>query len=219
MENDTENSARIANKYMHKLHPWHGLSLGPKAPEIVNCYIEIVPTDTVKYELDKESGLLKVDRPQKYSSLCPMLYGMLPRTYAGDRVAEYCMKKTGISNLVGDGDPLDICVLTENTIVRGDVILNAIPIGGFRLLDRGQVDDKIIGVMVDDLVFGDMLTMDRIPPALIQRLRHYFMTYKSGPDATTSHVEIAAIYDKQEAQEIINLGCADYRELMLSGTL
>jgi inorganic pyrophosphatase len=199
---------------MHKLHPWHGLSLGKKAPEQVHCYIEMVPTDTVKYELDKESGLLKVDRPQKYSSLCPMLYGLLPRTYAGERVAEFCRRKTGLSGLVGDGDPLDICVLTENTIVRGDVIVQAIPIGGFRLLDRGQVDDKIIGVMVDDLVFGGMHTLDLVPRTLIQRLRHYFMTYKDDPDATQSQVNIAAIYGREEALEIIQLGCQDYREYM-----
>ena len=71
------------------------LSLGENAPEIVNCYIEMVPTDTVKYELDKATGILKVDRPQKFSSLCPSLYGLLPQTYCGPLVAKYCIEKTG----------------------------------------------------------------------------------------------------------------------------
>ena len=78
----------------YRSHPWHGLQLGEQSPEIVNCYIEIVPMDTVKYELDKTTGILKVDRPQKYSSVCPSLYGLLPKTYCGDLIAEHCMKKT-----------------------------------------------------------------------------------------------------------------------------
>ena len=173
MNRSSENRPLLS---MHKLHPWHGLDLGAKAPQIVNCYIEIVPTDTVKYELDKVSGLLTVDRPQKYSSLCPMLYGLLPKTYAGESVAAFCRQKTGLTDLVGDGDPLDICVLTENTIVRGDIVVQAVPVGGFRLLDRGQVDDKIIAVMVDDLVFGNINQLEFCPESLIERLKHYFLT-------------------------------------------
>ena len=96
---------------LFKRHPWHGVSIGAEAPALVTCYIEIVPTDTVKYELDKTTGHLKIDRPQKYSSVCPTLYGLLPQTYCGERVAEACRQRTGRPNIVGDGDPLDICVL------------------------------------------------------------------------------------------------------------
>lgn len=200
------------NKMIYRSHPWHGLDLGSSAPSLVNCYIEIVPTDTVKYELDKETGILKVDRPQKYSSLSPSLYGLLPRTYAGDEVAKYCMEKTGRKNLIGDGDPLDICVLAEKTIAHGDIILRAIPIGGFRLLDGNEVDDKIIAVMADDLVYGKMRNIEDCPAGFIERLRHYFLTYKDTP-GKESVVEITHIYGKDEAQKIITLGSLDYNTL------
>ena len=87
---------------------------GKRFPEIVRAYIEIVPTDGVKYEIDKHSGYLMVDRPQRSSSFCPTLYGFVPRTYCGDRVAAYTLVGSPpVSH--GDGDPLDICVLTEPT--------------------------------------------------------------------------------------------------------
>ena len=71
-------------------HPWHGISIGEDVPKILNTYIETVPSDTVKYEIDKKSGFLKVDRPQKYSSICPTLYGFIPQTYCSKQVAELC---------------------------------------------------------------------------------------------------------------------------------
>jgi len=198
-----------------RAHPWHGLSLGEKSPEIVNCYVEIVPMDTVKYELDKETGLLKADRPQKYSSLCPTLYGLLPRTYAGGRIADYCIKKTGHKGLVGDGDPLDICILTEEAIVRGDIIVRAFPIGGFRLIDGDQADDKIIGVMADDLVFGKIADIAQCPETLIERLRHYFLTYKDDPGQGPKKVQITHVYGAAEAREIIQLASLDYKDLFM----
>jgi len=203
-----------SNPMQFRFHPWHGLSLGEPSPKIVNCYIEMVPTDTLKYELDKVTGLLKVDRPQKYSSLCPSLYGLLPQTYAGDKVAKYCAEKCGRQNLVGDGDPLDICILTENVIAHGDIIVRAIPIGGFRLLDGDEVDDKIIGVMVDDLVYGNFKNIEDCPQKVIERLRHYFLTYKDSPDRKSCKVEIVATYGREEAQEIIKLGASDYCQLL-----
>ena len=72
----------------HKSHPWHGISLGDNVPDEVRAFIEIVPTDTVKYEVDKESGYLSLDRPQKFSNIVPSLYGFLPRTYCSVRMAE-----------------------------------------------------------------------------------------------------------------------------------
>lgn len=103
----------------YKSHPWHGLDIGTDAPNVVTAFIEMVPTDTVKYELDKVSGYIKIDRPQKYSNVVPALYGFLPQTYCGDLVAEYCMLQTERTDIHGDGDPLDICVLTEKTIFTG----------------------------------------------------------------------------------------------------
>src|ERR1043165_7084502 len=119
-----------------KAHPWHGVSIGGNPPETVTAFIEIVPTDTVKYEIDKESGYLKIDRPQKFSNVVPTLYGFIPQTYCDQKVAEYAAKQSGKEVKKGDGDPLDICVLTERTITHGDIILQAIPLGGFRLIDK-----------------------------------------------------------------------------------
>ena len=96
-------------------HPWHGVAPGPLAPEQVTVYVEIVPSDDVKYELDKATGFLKVDRPQQFSSACPSLYGFVPQTYCGERVAGLAARSAG-KDLVGDGDPLDICVLSERAI-------------------------------------------------------------------------------------------------------
>jgi len=199
---------------LYRSHPWHGLALGDKSPKLVNCYIEMVPTDTIKYELDKETGILKVDRPQKYSSLCPTLYGLLPKTYAGDETARYCMEKTGRVNLKGDGDPLDICVFTEKAIVRGDLIVQAVPVGGFRLLDGNEVDDKIISVMHGDTIYEQIKDISDFPEGIIERLRHYFLTYKDNPERTRSNVEIIDIYGRDEAYKVIEYGCRDYQNLL-----
>jgi inorganic pyrophosphatase len=204
----------MKNPSIYRMHPWHGLPLGEQAPAIVNCYVEMVPTDTVKYELDKSTGILKVDRPQKYSSLCPALYGFLPKTYCGELIAAYSAEKIGAGSLVGDGDPLDICILTERVIVRGDIMIQAIPIGGFRMIDGDEADDKIISVMVGDFVYEKIQDISDCPEALVERLRHYFLTYKDSPERTHSRVKITHIFGRQEAHEIINAACRDYLNLV-----
>ena len=195
---------------LDRSHPWHGLSVGNEAPKVINCYIEMVPSDTIKYELDKETGLLKIDRPQKYSSLCPTLYGFVPRTYAGNLSAKHCMKKTGLIDVQGDKDPIDICILTEKMIPRGDIMLRAVPIGGFRMIDGNEADDKLIGVLVDDFVYGGMKDLSECTPALIERLRHYFLTYKDYPGRENRKVVIDHDYNAQEAQTVIEIGMQDY---------
>lgn len=208
-------SDSLPQKMLFRSHPWHGLSLGEKAPEIVNCYIEMVPTDTVKYELDKDTGILKVDRPQKYSSLCPTLYGLLPQTYAGRHVADFCIQKTGIKEIEGDGDPLDICVLTEKVIVRGDLIVRAYPIGGLRLLDGDEADDKIIAVMASDFVYDKIRDVSECPEGLMQRLKHYFLSYKEPPGQSQKpRIQIKGVYGREEAYEVIRLAQQDYQELI-----
>src|ERR1043165_1018682 len=110
-------------------HPWHGLEVGDDAPRIVNAYIEITPFDVIKYEIDKASGYLRVDRPQSTTSQPPALYGFIPKTYCGDRIAKLapgCEK--------GDGDPLDICVVSERPIERSEGLLRARGGGGSKLL-------------------------------------------------------------------------------------
>jgi inorganic pyrophosphatase len=192
-------------------HPWHGVELGERAPEVVTVYVEIVPTDTVKYEIEKTSGYLKVDRPQKYSSLCPTLYGFLPQTYCGARIGALAGARTGRSGLTGDGDPLDVCVLAEKSMPRGDVLVAARPIGGLRLLDHGEADDKLIAVLEGDALFGGVGELAELPRALVDRLRHYFLTYKRAPGDEAA-VEIAAEFDRTDACEVIETSRADYRD-------
>lgn len=194
-----------------KPHPWHGLDpWSDKENKILNVFIEMAPEDTVKYEFDKKSGYLKVDRPQKYSNIVPSLYGFLPRTYCGDKTADYSAKATGRSGLKGDGDPLDICVLTEKRIVRGDLLLDAVPVGGLRMIDRGEVDDKIIAVLKNDLVFGDFRDIEELPKGIVSRLKHYFLTYKQIPSGKRAIAEITHAYGAREALEVIELSEKDY---------
>jgi len=196
---------------MFKAHPWHGVSMGDKAPEVVTAYIEIVPTDTVKYEVDKDSGFLKVDRPQRFSNVCPVYYGLVPQTYCGEKVAALFSKRAKRKGMVGDRDPLDICVLTEKTIAHSDILLTALPIGGFSMADGGEADDKIIAVMKDDAAYGDFKDIADVPITLIDRLQHYFLTYKQAPGAVQHKVEITSLYGKEEALKVIRASHADYR--------
>lgn len=195
-----------------RAHPWHGVELGPDASGVLTAYIEIVPTDTVKYEIDKGTGLLKVDRPQRFSNVCPSLYGFLPRTLCAERVGAYCDERTGRSGIAGDGDPMDVCVLTEKTIGHGDLLVHAIPIGGLRMIDDNEADDKIIAVMQGDAVYGGMTDISQCPSSVIDRLRHYFLTYKQDPSAPEAPhtVEITHIYGREEAYEVIRRSQADY---------
>ena len=193
-----------------RAHPWHGVAIGPDAPAVVTAYMELVPSDTVKYELDKATGLLKVERPQKFSNICPTLYGFIPRTLCADRVGRLCAEKTGRPGIVGDGDPLDVCVLTEKAIPRGDILLPAIPIGGLRMIDDEAADDKIIAVMQQDAVYGGWGEIAECPPQLIERLRHYFLTYKEPPGSTTRRTEITHVYGREEAYAVIRKSQEDY---------
>ncbi len=192
-------------------HPWHGISRGDEAPAIVNVFIEIVPSDTVKYEIDKATGHLKLDRPQQFSNVCPAPYGFVPRTWCKERLGALATQRTGRPGIVGDGDPLDICVLTERPITHGAILVRARPIGGFLLLDRGEADDKIVAVLVDDAAYGGFRDLPDVPPALVDRLRHYFLTYKDIPDPSAPRrCEITHIYGVAAAREVIETTIADY---------
>ena len=198
-----------------KAHPWHGISIGPHAPSIITAFIEIVPTDTVKYEIDKESGHLKVDRPQKFSNVIPTLYGFIPQTYCDIKIAEYAAMKTGRAITKGDRDPLDICVLSERSIIHGDIMLQAIPIGGLRLIDKGEADDKIIAVMKDDEVYENWKDISDCTDAVINRLKHYFLTYKNIPGIEKPTCEITHVYGREEAYEVISRSIEDYKNNFL----
>jgi inorganic pyrophosphatase len=155
---------------LFQAHPWHGVAPFHESPAVVNAYIEIVPTDAVKYELDKPTGHLRVDRPQRFSSMCPTPYGFIPQTFCGDRVAELCESRTGRKGLRGDGDPMDICVLTERPAAHGDFFVRAVPVGGLRMIDGDEAQDD-----------------------------------------APRRVEIADVYDRAEAADVIRRSAADYR--------
>jgi len=193
-----------------KSHPWHGVFIGKDAPAVVTCFIEMVSTDTVKYEVDKLSGYLKIDRPQKYSNYIPALYGFIPQTCSGDCLARITMEKTGNRDIRGDGDPLDICILTEKEITHGDILVDARPVGGFRMLDGTEADDKIIAVLNNDAVYGGYHDISDCPDLVVERLKHYFLTYKDMPGSRRDR-EITHTYGKQEALEVITCAMNDYK--------
>jgi len=193
----------------YKSHPWHGVDIGPDAPDLVICFIEMVPRDTVKYEVDKVSGYLKIDRPQKYSNSVPALYGFIPQTFSGELVAELSRERTGNEKIVGDTDPIDICVLTEKEITHGDILVRARPIGGFRMIDNNQADDKLIAVMNNDALYEDYREISDLPEKVVNRLRHYFLTYKDLP-GNPADVEITHVYGREEALDLIKRSIKDY---------
>jgi len=196
---------------LYKAHPWHGVSPGDKAPAELLCFVEVVPSDTVKYEIDKLTGYLRLDRPQKYSNVCPALYGFVPQTLCAQRVAAFSSERAGVE-LKGDGDPLDICILTERTISHGNILVDCLPIGGFRMVDHGEADDKIVGVLKGDAAYGQCRSVADVSIATLDRLRHYFLTYKQPPGMTTSNSTISHVYDRAEAFEVISRSLADYHE-------
>ncbi|MCE7982566.1 MAG: inorganic pyrophosphatase [Caldilinea sp. CFX5] len=192
--------------YRWRPHPWHGLEVGKNPPHIVHAYIEITPFDLIKYEIDKTTGYLRVDRPQRTSSTPPALYGFIPRTYCDRHVA--ALSSTAER---GDGDPLDICVLSERPINRSEVILNARVVGGLDVNDGGEADDKIIAVLENDNVWGNAQDINDLPPILVERLRHYFGTYKLLP-GQPSELVVERLYDREHALKVIEAAMRDYQE-------
>ena len=192
--------------YRWRPHPWHGLEVGPKPPHIVYAYIEITPFDLVKYEIDKTTGYIRVDRPQRTSSEPPTLYGFIPRTYCGHRVRALSPEAER-----GDGDPLDICVISERPLTRAEVILNARVIGGLQSIDGGEADDKIIAVLDNDEFWHEVQDISQLPDILVERLRHYFSTYKMMPGGT-SQMSIKRVYDRDHALQVVTAAIQDYDE-------
>ena len=197
----------------NKAHPWHGVPIGDGVPAEVTVFIEIVPSDTVKYEVDKETGYLKIDRPQQYSNVVPANYGFIPQTYCAERIAELARDGSDIKVSGGDGDPLDILVLSEHHIPRGDIILKAHPIGGFCLIDGGEADDKIIAVLKGDKVFEQYTDIAQLPIGIVERFRHYFLTYKSLP-SEPNKCEIAFSYGREQSYSVIQAAIGDYADMV-----
>ncbi len=192
--------------YRWRPHPWHGLEAGENPPRVVTAYIEVTPFDSVKYEVEKATGYIRVDRPHRTSSQPPALYGFVPQTYCGERV-----KALSPNADRGDGDPLDICVLSERPIDRSDILVSATVIGGLQMVDHGEADDKIIAVINDDHIWGGAKDIGEVPKVLVERLKHYFETYKL-TNADESPVSIDCIYGYEHAAKVIRASLDDYAD-------
>jgi len=192
--------------YKWRPHPWHGLDPGSLTPRVVNAYIEITPFDSVKYEIDKITGYMRVDRPQRTSSQPPALYGFIPKTYCGKRVEKLSPKSKG-----ADGDPLDICVISERPINRGEIIVQSKIIGGFQMLDNEEADDKIIAVLKNDNIWGHAKKLSDIPDMIVERLHHYFSTYKQILGQETKTL-IDNVYDIDHALKVVEASLEDYKD-------
>lgn len=197
-------SDRETKPNLFRPHPWHGLEVGPSPPEVLNVFVEITPYDLIKYEVDKVSGYLRVDRPQRGSSQPPALYGFVPRTYCADRV-----RRLSPGSKVGDGDPLDIVVLCERPITRNEVIVRARVVGGLQMIDHGEADDKIIAVLENDFVWGHARDVAELPKVLVERLQHYFLTYKLVP-GEAAKATVKRIYGHKHALKVVGAAMKDY---------
>jgi len=192
-------------------HPWHGIEPGKMPPTYVTAYIEITSFDGIKYEIDKSNGYLRVDRPQATSALPPCLYGFIPQTYCGEKVAALSP-----NTAKGDGDPLDICVLSERPITKSDVLVPCRVIGGLRMIDKGEADDKIISVLENDPYWESTKDLDDLPVILRSRIEHYFLTYKLRPTGENP-VNIDSFYNRKAAEQVISAAIEDYSKKFSDG--
>jgi inorganic pyrophosphatase len=173
---------------------------------LLYAFIEITPFDLVKYEVDKQSGYLRVDRPQRGSALPPALYGFVPRTYCWTRT-----QKLSPGSARGDGDPLDICVVSERPVTRGEVLVRARVVGGLQMVDAREADDKIIAVLDNDLMYGGARDVGDLPAVLVERLQHYFLTYKLVPGQRPT-ARIDRVYGRAHAEKVVQAAMEDYGE-------
>lgn len=176
-------------------HPWHGISTGEHAPRIVTAVIEIPQGSRAKYEIDKESGLLKLDRIIYSSFYYPCNYGFIPKTYGDDK------------------DPLDILVITSQP-VQAMCLMEAKVIGVMRMIDSGDADDKIIAVAANDPSVNYYNNIEELPKHFFDELRHFFEEYKR---LENKSVVVNEFQDKATALKIIQDGIAFYKETFQKG--
>ncbi|MFT3679293.1 MAG: inorganic diphosphatase [Ferruginibacter sp.] len=175
---------------MYVLHPWHGAHYGKKAPEIVNGLIEIPQGSRAKYEIDKATGLLKLDRVVYSSFHYPVNYGFIPQTYGHDK------------------DPLDILVISGESI-QPLCLVEATVIGNMQMIDNGEKDDKIIAVATKDPTVNHFTDVSELPKHFIAVLKNYFENYKVLENKV---VEIDEFQDKEQAYKIITEAIDYYKE-------
>ncbi len=176
------------------LHPWHGAHYGKGAPAIVTGLIEIPQGSRAKYEIDKETGLLKLDRVIYSSFHYPINYGFIPQTFGQD------------------GDPLDICILSSQSI-QPLCLVEATVIGNMQMIDSGEADDKIIAVAAKDPSVNYISDIDELPRHFFNELRNYFEQYKV---LENKQVEIREFQDKVTAYTVINEAIELYKQKFAS---
>ncbi|QJB35998.1 inorganic diphosphatase [Chitinophaga oryzae] len=172
-------------------NPWHSVSPGSEVPHIVNAIIEIPKGCRAKYELDKESGLLKLDRVLYSSVYYPANYGFIPQSYCDDH------------------DPLDILVLSQVECVPM-CIIEAKVIGVMQMVDGGEADDKIIAVAANDMSVNHINDISELPPHFIDEMRHFFEEYKR---LEKKSVIVEEFQNKEKAEKIIIQSFEDYRKI------
>lgn len=170
-------------------HPWHHVEIGSDAPQKVNGIVEIPKNCRAKYELDKDSGMLVLDRVLYSSINYPANYGFIPQTYCDDN------------------DPLDILVLSQIEIVPM-CIVEAKVVGVMRMLDQGEMDDKIIAVAANDMSINHVNDIEELPAHLILELRSFFEDYKKLENKTTS---VEDFQGKEVAYEVVRQSIRDYQ--------
>lgn len=170
-------------------HPWHDVELGDQAPELVPAVIEVPKGSKNKYEIDKENGMIRVDRVLFSSMQYPANYGFIPRTYCDDK------------------DPLDILVLGQEPVYPLSV-MQAKPIGAMKMLDQGEADDKIIAVHANDPEYSHYNNINELPPHRMREVRNFFEDYKSLEE---KEVHVEEFVDKKTALKIIADAIAAYK--------
>ena len=173
---------------------WHDISPENIKPENFTAVIEISKGSRCKYELDKEIGMLRLDRILYTATHYPANYGFIPRTYADD------------------GDPLDVLVLCSDQIVPMTLV-QVYPIGAMRMIDGGKLDDKIIAIPFSDPTYKDVRSINELPAHIFDEIKHFFTVYKELENKQTA---VKELFDRKDAIEIISKAIVDYDKLVES---
>ena len=171
---------------------WHDIPAEMIAATDFSAVIEISKGSNCKYELDKKTGMLRLDRILYTATHYPQNYGFIPRTYADD------------------GDPLDVLVLCSQPIVPMTLV-QVYPIGAMRMIDGGKQDDKIIAIPFSDPTHRGVKSVDELPPHIFDEIMHFFMVYKQLENKQTA---VKELFDRAEAEQIISRAIEDYKKLM-----